>query len=101
MEFNSARIQMLCKFTSPGPGYVLRLPFERVPRAGSLAIYAAYRAYLHPESLKLATDLWDAVSVYQITQENASNGMHPLKSGSFNMMCNGGTIFHRENPSCC
>ena len=61
-------------------------------RAWSLTIHAAYRAYLLPEFLTLAINIWDSVSLYQITQENATNGSHPLKQHAFQSTCNGGTV---------
>ncbi|KAJ3484810.1 hypothetical protein NLI96_g5394 [Meripilus lineatus] len=60
--------------------------------AWSLATHAAYRAYLLPEFLTLAINIWDSVSLYQITQENATNGSHPLKQHTFQSTCNGGIV---------
>ncbi|KAJ3490779.1 hypothetical protein NLI96_g1177 [Meripilus lineatus] len=59
------------------------------PLQWSLAVQAAYRAYGSSDSLTLAMSIWDAVSVSQITAENAANGTHPQKNGTFSQMCNG------------
>ncbi|KAJ3490784.1 hypothetical protein NLI96_g1179 [Meripilus lineatus] len=55
----------------------------------SLAVQAAYRAYGRSDSLNLAMSIWDALSVYQITPENAASGTHPQKNTTFSQMCNG------------
>ncbi|KAJ3477100.1 hypothetical protein NLI96_g10698 [Meripilus lineatus] len=60
--------------------------------AWSLATHAAYRTYLVPEFLTLAISIWDSVSLYQITEEHATSGSHPLKQHKFQSTCNGGTV---------
>ena len=52
------------------------------------SIYA-YRAYQDPLFLMSAMAIWDEVTVWTVTEEDAENGFHPLKDGTFTPNCNG------------
>lgn len=59
-------------------------------RLWSIAVHAADRAYNLGGLLDMAIRIWDAISIYQITPENAASGTHPLKIEPFARTCDGG-----------
>lgn len=56
------------------------------------AAYYAYRAYGDTNLLQHAIDTWNHVSVFQITDAEASSGSIPGKSFSIEGSCNGATM---------
>lgn len=79
---------MLCTFAFliPSP------PTSHIHSLWSITIHAAYRAYNVSSLLDVAIRVWDAISLYQITPENAASGTHPLKNSSFSPTCGGGIV---------
>ena len=54
------------------------------------AVYA-YRAYRDIKFLNNATHIWDQISPWMITLDDAKNGTHPHKQGKIASECQNGT----------
>jgi hypothetical protein len=61
-----------------------------------MAAMTAYLAYQDPNMLSIAQDIWDFVSSFQITADQAISGQHPLRNVTFSGTCNKsrGPAFH-------
>jgi hypothetical protein len=46
--------------------------------------------YNNPDKLGLAQTIWDFVSQFQVTEEQALAGVHPQRNVSFSPLCSGG-----------
>jgi hypothetical protein len=57
-----------------------------------MAAMTAYLAYKDPNMLAVAQDVWDYVSTFQITAEQAANGQHPTRNVTFSGTCNNSEI---------
>lgn len=56
---------------------------------GLAAIYA-YKAYQEQSFLNDAISIWQNYTIWMITRDDAANGTHPLKNGTFLSQCSGG-----------
>ncbi|KAH7100692.1 Six-hairpin glycosidase-like protein [Auriculariales sp. MPI-PUGE-AT-0066] len=69
---------------------------------GTTAMYA-HRAYGDQEFLDWAIDVWNHVAPSQITEDQANQGMHPLRPNPIQGQCNGkstaGGVFWRAEQS--
>ncbi|CAL1698180.1 unnamed protein product [Somion occarium] len=67
---------------------------------GLTGIYA-YRAYNERPFLDNAISIWEQISVYMITRQDAASNSHPLKNITFPLECNGislaGGVFWNSN----
>ena len=67
---------------------------------GISGIYA-FRAYSQQVFLSFATQIWEAYSVWAITEEDAQRGFHPLKNVTFLSECNGSEyeVYSTKQPN--
>lgn len=56
---------------------------------GLTAVYA-FRAYEERTFLDDATAIWEEITPWKITQDDANRESHPLKNGTLSSVCGGG-----------
>ena len=66
--------------------YISRLYHSRM--WGLAAIYA-YKAYEEESFLNNAVSIWENTTIWRIRDEDAEQGTHPFKQGTFKSQCNG------------
>lgn len=57
-----------------------------------MAAMTAYLTYGPQDMLAIAQNTWDYVSQYQITEDQAKQGQHPLRNVTFSHTCNAGKL---------
>ena len=63
---------------------------------GLTAVYA-YRAYKDEHFVSAASAMWNEVTPFLITKDNANSGSHPLKTFVIPAQCNGGGLLSPIN----
>jgi hypothetical protein len=61
-------------------------------------VYGA-RAYNSSDLRKLAEHVWNDAVVYQISSENAAQGIHPMRNKTYKSTCNDREHIHLFNQS--